>query len=108
MLEPRRLAARNVAHFLAKQLNQPIGQQVGYRLRGESKVSAETQLEIVTEGVLIRLLQQDPELNGIDLVIFDEFHERNLQADLGLALCLDTQASLRENLIFIDYVCDVR
>ena len=98
MLEPRRLAARNIAHYLAKQLNQVVGQQVGYRLRGESKVSAETQLEIVTEGVLIRLLQQDPELNGIDLVIFDEFHERNLQADLGLALCLDSQASLRENL----------
>ena len=98
MLEPRRLAARNIAHYLAKQLNQVVGQQVGYRLRGESKVSAETQLEIVTEGVLIRLLQQDPELNGIDLVIFDEFHERNLQADLGLALCLDSQGSLRENL----------
>jgi ATP-dependent helicase HrpB len=98
MLEPRRLAARNIAHYLAKQLGQAVGQQVGYRLRGESKVSQETQLEIVTEGILIRLLQQDPELNGVDLVIFDEFHERNLHADLGLALCLDTQASLRENL----------
>jgi len=98
LLEPRRLAARNVAHFLSKQLNQEIGQQVGYRLRGESKVSRFTQLEVVTEGVLIRLLQQDPELNGIDLVIFDEFHERNLQADLGLALCLDVQASLRDDL----------
>lgn len=101
MLEPRRLAARNIAHYLAKQLGQPIGQQVGYRLRGESKVSAETQLEIVTEGILIRLLQQDPELTGIDLVIFDEFHERNLQADLGLALCLDAQASLREDLTLL-------
>ncbi|WP_160063210.1 ATP-dependent helicase HrpB [Psychromonas sp. L1A2] len=98
MLEPRRLAARNIAHYLAKQLGQPVGQQIGYRLRGEAKVSTETQLEIVTEGILIRLLQNDPELTGIDLVIFDEFHERNIQADLGLALCLDTQASLRENL----------
>ncbi|TEW53774.1 ATP-dependent helicase HrpB [Psychromonas sp. RZ22] len=98
MLEPRRLAARNIAHYLAEQLGQPIGKQVGYRLRGESKVSQTTQLEIVTEGILIRLLQKDPELNGIDLVIFDEFHERNVQADLGLALCLDSQASLREDL----------
>ena len=101
MLEPRRLAARNVAHYLASQLGQSVGQQVGFRLRGESKVSKETQLEIVTEGILIRLLQQDPELSDIDLVIFDEFHERNLQADLGLALCLDTQASLRENLTLL-------
>ena len=101
MLEPRRLAARNIAHYLAKQLGEAVGQKVGYRLRGESKVSKETQLEIVTEGVLIRLLQKDPELNGIDLVIFDEFHERNIQADLGLALCLDTQASLRENLTLL-------
>lgn len=98
MLEPRRLAARNIAHYLASQLNQAIGQQVGYRLRGESKVSATTQLEIVTEGVLTRMLQKDPELSGFDLVIFDEFHERNVQADLGLALCLDIQSSLRENL----------
>ena len=98
MLEPRRLAARNIAHYLAAQLGQSVGQQIGYRLRGESKVSADTQLEIVTEGILIRLLQQDPELTGIDLVIFDEFHERNLHADLGLALCLDIQASLRDNL----------
>ena len=73
MLEPRRLAARNIAHYLAKQLGQPVGQQIGYRLRGEAKVSTETQLEIVTEGILIRLLQNDPELTGIDLVIFDEF-----------------------------------
>lgn len=98
MLEPRRLAARNIAHFLAKQLHQSVGEQVGYRLRGESKVSKKTQLEIVTEGVLIRLLQADPELAGYDVIIFDEFHERNLQADLGLALALDSQESLREDL----------
>jgi ATP-dependent helicase HrpB len=101
MLEPRRLAARNIAFYLAKQLGQAVGQQVGYRLRGESKVSVDTQLEIVTEGILIRMLQEDPELRGIDLVIFDEFHERNLQADLGLALCLDVQSSLRDNLCLL-------
>jgi len=101
MLEPRRLAARNIAHYLASQLGQEVGQQVGYRLRGETKISAETQLEIVTEGILVRLLQQDPELTEFDLVIFDEFHERNLQADLGLALCLDTQTSLREDLCLL-------
>jgi len=101
MLEPRRLAARNIAHYLASQLGEEVGEKVGYRLRGEAKVSAKTQLEIVTEGILIRLLQQDPELNGIDLVIFDEFHERNLQADLGLALCLDVQSSLRDNLTLL-------
>ncbi|WP_409439155.1 ATP-dependent helicase HrpB [Psychromonas sp. GE-S-Ul-11] len=98
MLEPRRLAARNIAYYLAEQLGEKVGGRVGYRLRGESKVSAETQLEIVTEGILIRLLQKDPELTGIDLVIFDEFHERNLHADLGLAFCLDVQENLRDNL----------
>ena len=98
MLEPRRLAARNIAHYLAEQFGEPVGGKVGYRLRGESKVSAETQLEIVTEGILIRLLQKDPELTGVDLVIFDEFHERNLHADLGLAFCLDVQENLRDNL----------
>ncbi|WP_413693792.1 ATP-dependent helicase HrpB [Psychromonas sp. KJ10-2] len=98
MLEPRRLAARNIAHYLAEQLGESIGEKVGYRLRGESKVSKETQLEIVTEGILIRLLQQDPELIGVDLVIFDEFHERNLHADLGLAFCLDVQENLRDDL----------
>ncbi|MEL0629673.1 ATP-dependent helicase HrpB [Psychromonas aquatilis] len=98
MLEPRRLAARNIACYLANQLGQKVGEKVGYRLRGESKVSAQTQLEIVTEGVLIRLLQQDPELSGVDLIIFDEFHERNIQADLGLALTLDAQSSLCEDI----------
>ena len=98
LLEPRRLAARNIAYYLADQLNQSVGQQVGYRLRGETKVSSETQLEVVTEGILIRLLQNDPELNDVDLIIFDEFHERNMQADLGLALSLDAQSSLRDDL----------
>jgi len=98
LLEPRRLAARNIAHYLASQLGQSVGQLVGYRLRGDTKVSAETKLEVVTEGILVRLLQDDPELNGVGLVIFDEFHERNMQADLGLALSLDAQSSLREDL----------
>ncbi|WP_061014572.1 DEAD/DEAH box helicase [Photobacterium leiognathi] len=74
MLEPRRLAARNIAGFLARQLGEKVGETVGLRVRGETKVSAKTKLEIVTEGVMTRILQQDPELTGIDLLIFDEFH----------------------------------
>ena len=98
MLEPRRLAAKNIAHYLASQLNEKVGESIGYRMRGESIVGKNSRLEIVTEGVLTRLLQNDPELTGIDLIIFDEFHERNLQGDLGLALALDVQASLCESL----------
>lgn len=98
MLQPRRLAARSIAYYLAQQLNEGLGQTVGYRIRGETKVSANTRLEIVTEGVLTRMLQQDPELIGVDLVIFDEFHERNLHADFSLALCLETQQALRDDL----------
>ncbi|AZG75250.1 ATP-dependent helicase HrpB [Shewanella livingstonensis] len=101
MLEPRRVAARNVAQFIAQQLGQTVGQQVGYRVRGESKVSAHTRLEIVTEGILTRMIQQDPELSGIDVVIFDEIHERHLPTDLGLALALEVQQSLREDLHII-------
>ncbi|MBD2801961.1 ATP-dependent helicase HrpB [Xenorhabdus sp. M] len=98
MLEPRRLAARSVAERLAEQLNEPVGVTVGYRMRAETKVSASTRLEVVTEGVLARMLQQDPELNGVSLVILDEFHERSLQADLALALLLDVQEGLRDDL----------
>lgn len=98
MLEPRRLAARNIALYLAQQLNEPVGQRVGYRVRGEQKVSAATRLEIVTEGILTRMLQQDPELSGVDLLIFDEFHERSLQADTALAFALESQAALRPDL----------
>ncbi|WP_434340078.1 ATP-dependent helicase HrpB [Motilimonas cestriensis] len=98
LLEPRRLAAKNIAYYLAEQLNEEVGDSVGYRMRGETVVSKHTRLEIVTEGVLTRMLQTDPELTGIGMVIFDEFHERNLQADLGLALCLDVQAGLRDDL----------
>ncbi len=98
MLEPRRLAARAVATFMAAQLGEAVGETVGYRVRMESRVSARTRIEVVTEGVLTRILQTDPELAGVGLVIFDEFHERSLQADLGLALCLESQGALREDL----------
>ncbi|BCN93080.1 ATP-dependent helicase HrpB [Thiomicrorhabdus immobilis] len=98
LLEPRRLAARSLADFLAKQLNEPVGKTVGYQVRNDKKISSDTRLEVITEGILIRRLQQDPELNGTGLVIFDEFHERSLEADLALALCLDSQTALREDL----------
>jgi ATP-dependent helicase HrpB len=98
LLEPRRLAARNVAQRLAELLDEKPGETVGYRMRAESCVSAATRLEVVTEGILTRMLQQDPELAGIGLVILDEFHERSLQADLALALLLDVQQGLRDDL----------
>ena len=98
MLEPRRLAARAAAEQMAKLLNEPIGQTVGYRIRGEQKTSSKTCIEVVTEGILTRMLQDDPELSGVDVVIFDEFHERSIHADLGLALCLEVQDALREDL----------
>lgn len=98
LLEPRRLAAKNVAYRLAQQLGEAPGQTVGYRMRAESKTSAATRLEVVTEGILTRMVQADPELSGISLVILDEFHERSLQADLALALLLDVQNALRDDL----------
>lgn len=98
LLEPRRLAARAVATRMAKLLGEPLGQTVGIRTRLETRVSAATRLEVVTEGVLTRMLQADAALEGVALVIFDEFHERSLNADLGLALCLDAQANLRDDL----------
>lgn len=98
MLEPRRLAARNVAQRLAELLGQQPGETVGYRMRGETCVGKETRLVVVTEGILTRMLQQDPMLDGISLVILDEFHERSLQADLALSLLLDVQQGLREDL----------
>ncbi|EGQ9191328.1 ATP-dependent helicase HrpB [Vibrio parahaemolyticus] len=98
MLEPRRLAARNIARYLAAQLGEQVGQRVGYRVRGETKVSASTQLEIVTEGVMTRMIQNDPELDGVDLLIFDEFHERSIHADTALALSLEVQEALRDDL----------
>ncbi|MCG8710676.1 ATP-dependent helicase HrpB [Brenneria sp. 4F2] len=101
MLEPRRLAAKSVAWRLAQQLGEEPGQTVGYRMRAESRVGSSTRLEVVTEGILTRMLQQDAELNGVALVILDEFHERSLQADLALALLLDVQQGLREDLTLL-------
>ncbi len=98
LLEPRRLAARAVARFMAASLGERVGETVGFRVRLQTKVSARTRIEVVTEGILTRRLQQDPELADIGLIIFDEFHERSLQADLGLALSLDVQQGLREDL----------
>ena len=98
MLEPRRLAAIGVAERLASQLGESLGQRIGLRMRGKTNVSAQTSLEVVTEGVLTRMLQADPMLEGVGLVIFDEFHERSLNADLGLALCREVQQALREDL----------
>ena len=98
LLEPRRLAARNVAQRLAELLNEKPGETVGYRMRAETCVGPQTRLEVVTEGVLTRMIQRDPELQGVGLVILDEFHERSLQADLALALLLDVQQGLRDDL----------
>jgi ATP-dependent helicase HrpB len=98
MLEPRRLAARNAAIYMAAELGEAAGGRVGYRVRFDSKVGLQTRIEVVTEGILTRRLQHDPELAGVGLVIFDEFHERNLHSDLALALCLDAQQGLREDL----------
>ena len=98
MLEPRRLAARAAAHFMARVLGERVGETVGYRVRGDTRVSARTRIEVVTEGVLTRLLSADPTLDGIGAVLFDEFHERSLTADLGLALTLHTQRLLRPEL----------
>ncbi len=101
MLEPRRLAARSAARYMASLLGEPVGQRVGYRTRLDTRVSAATRIEVVTEGILARLLREDPELSAYGAVIFDEFHERSLQADLGLALVRECQDVLREDLRLI-------
>ena len=98
MLEPRRLAARSAARYMAASLGESAGERVGYRVRLESRVSRETRVEIITEGILTRRLVADPELSGVSCVIFDEFHERSLQADTALALCLEAQEALRPDL----------
>ncbi|MCU7853333.1 MAG: ATP-dependent helicase HrpB [Candidatus Thiodiazotropha sp. (ex Monitilora ramsayi)] len=98
MLEPRRLAARAAAGRMAFLLGEAVGETVGYAIRLERRVSAKTRIEVVTEGILTQRLQKDPSLEGVSLVIFDEFHERNLQSDLALALSLDAQQGLREDL----------
>ncbi|MCX8507266.1 MAG: DEAD/DEAH box helicase, partial [Rhodobacteraceae bacterium] len=101
MLEPRRLAARAAAERMAETLGEAVGQQVGYRIRGEAKLSAATRIEVVTEGILTRMIQSDPELTGIGAVIFDEFHERSLNADLGLALVWEVRGALRPDLVVL-------
>jgi ATP-dependent helicase HrpB len=98
VLEPRRLAARAAAERMAKTLGEPVGDTVGYRVRFGSKVSRRTRIEVVTEGVFTRLILDDPGLDGVAAVLFDEFHERSLDADLGLALARDAQQGLREDL----------
>lgn len=101
MLEPRRLAARAAAERMAETLGEAVGETVGYRIRGEAKTSRATRIEVVTEGILTRMLQSDPELSGIGCVIFDEFHERSLNADLGLALTWEARGALRPDLAIV-------
>ena len=98
LLEPRRLAARTAATRMAAQLGEAVGHTVGYRIRFDSQISKQTRIEVLTEGILTRRLQHDPALEGVGLVIFDEFHERSVHADLALALCLDSQRGLRPDL----------
>ena len=98
MLEPRRLAARAAAERMAKLLEEPVGETVGYRIKGDQKTSQITKIEVVTEGILTRMIQGDPELSKIGCIIFDEFHERSIHADLGLALCLEISGAFREDL----------
>jgi ATP-dependent helicase HrpB len=98
ILEPRRIAAVSAARWMAKILGESVGQTLGYSIRFQSRVSPKTRIEVVTEGILTRRLQADPTLEGVAMVIFDEFHERSLQADLALALCLDIRRTIREDL----------
>jgi ATP-dependent helicase HrpB len=98
MLEPRRIAARAAAEFMAAQRGERVGETVGYRIRFESRVSAATRILVVTEGILTRMIQDDPELPGVGAILFDEFHERHLAGDLGAALALDVQSTLRPDL----------
>ncbi len=98
LLEPRRLAARAAARRMAESLGEEVGGTVGYRVRMESRVSARTRIEVITEGVFTRMILDDPELTGVACVLFDEFHERSLEGDLGLALALDVQGALRDDL----------
>lgn len=98
MLEPRRIAAASAARWMAHLLGEDVGETVGYAIRFDRKVSERTRIEVVTEGILTRRIQSDPALEGIAMVIFDEFHERSIHADLALAFCLDVQRSLRDDL----------
>nr|WP_205938922.1 ATP-dependent helicase HrpB [Rhizobium leguminosarum] len=101
LLEPRRLAARAAASRMASLIGEQVGETVGYRMRLDNRISAATRIEVVTEGVFARMILDDPELNGVSVVIFDEFHERSLDADFGLALALDVQSALREDLCIL-------
>ncbi|WP_414829476.1 ATP-dependent helicase HrpB [Alteromonas sp. H39] len=101
LMQPRRVVVRNLASYLAEQRQEAVGESVGYRIRGESKVSQSTRLEIITEGILARMIQQDPELPDVQAIIFDEFHERSIHSDFGLALALEVQQGLREDLRII-------
>ncbi|PRY65485.1 ATP-dependent helicase HrpB [Vreelandella songnenensis] len=101
LLEPRRVAARLAASFMAQQLGEPLGQTVGYRMRGDSCVGEHTRLEVITQGVLLRMLQDDPLMEGVAGIIFDEFHERSMDSDVGLAFALDVQTSVRDDLRLI-------
>lgn len=101
MLEPRRLAVRAAAERMAATLGEPVGQTVGYRIRGETKVGKSTRIEVVTEGILTRMIQSDPGLAGIGAILFDEFHERSLNADLGLALAWELREALRDDLLIL-------
>ena len=98
MLEPRRLAARSAAVYMSSLLGERVGETVGYRIRFDTCVGPKTRIEVITEGILTRMLQTDPSLEKVGLVIFDEFHERNIHGDLGLALCLQSQEILRDGL----------
>ncbi len=98
LLQPRRVVVKQLAGYLARQLGEEVGETVGYRIRGEQKVGAATRLEIITEGILTRRLQQDPELAGVDIVLFDEFHERSLHSDFSLALATEVRQTLRDDL----------
>ncbi len=98
MLEPRRLAARAAASYMASQLGEAVGERIGYRIRFDVRCGPNTQVEVLTEGLLSRMIQSDPEMPGVAALIFDEYHERNLQADLALGLALESQAALRPDL----------
>src|SRR5690606_6155256 len=98
VLEPRRLAARAAAEHMAPSLGERVGETVGYRMRLQSKAGPRTRIEFVTEGVFTRMILGDPALEGVAAVLFDEFHERSLHADLGLAFALDAQGALRDDL----------
>jgi ATP-dependent helicase HrpB len=98
MLEPRRLAAIRSAEYMSQQQNEMVGGTIGYRIRGDSKISKQTKIEVITEGILTRILQEDPSLPDTGLIIFDEFHERSIHADIGLAFTIDVQKHLRNDL----------